>query len=117
MNSIRLLDLFSGIGGFSQGLKQAGFELEKHYFSEVNKHAIAIYQQQFKEAEYVGSVVNVSAATLGRIDAITFGSPCQDFSMAGKRAGLNGERSSLVRHAIRLISELRPQFFIWENVG
>lgn len=116
MNSIRLLDLFSGIGGFSQGLKQAGFELEKHYFSEVNKHAIAIYHQQFTEAEYVGSVVNVSAAALGRVDAITFGSPCQDFSMAGKRAGLNGERSSLVRHAIRLISELRPKFFIWENV-
>lgn len=47
---------------------------------------------------------------------ITFGSPCQDFSLAGKRKGMEGQRSSLILHAIRLIRELRPNFFIWENV-
>jgi len=113
---INLLDLFSGIGGFAQGLKQAGFEIENHYFSEIEKHPIAIYKNQFPEANYVGSVTDIRGADLPRINAITFGSPCQDFSLAGKRAGLEGERSGLLRQAIRLIDECRPDFFVWENV-
>ncbi len=113
---INLLDLFSGIGGFAQGLKQAGFEIENHYFSEIEKHPIAIYKNQFPEANYVGSVTDIRGADLPRINAITFGSPCQDFSLAGKREGIEGERSGLVREAIRLIDECRPDFFIWENV-
>ena len=116
MSKINLLDLFSGIGGFAQGLTQAGFEIENHYFSEIEKHPIAIYRNKFKEAEYAGSVTDVRGDRLPKINAITFGSPCQDFSLAGKREGIEGERSSLVREAIRLIDECRPDFFIWENV-
>ena len=116
MSKINLLDLFSGIGGFAQGLTQAGFEIQNHYFSEIEKHPIAIYRNKFKEAEYAGSVTDVRGDRLPKINAITFGSPCQDFSLAGKREGIEGERSSLVREAIRLIDECRPDFFIWENV-
>ena len=112
---ITVLDLFSGIGGFHLGLKGAGFEVES-YFSEVDKYAIQVYQNNFKEAKYVGSVTDVRGADLPRINAITFGSPCQDFSLAGKRKGMEGNRSSLITHAIRLIDECRPDFFIWENV-
>ena len=112
---IRVLDLFSGIGGFHLGLTRAGFEVES-YFSEIDKYAIDVYSNNFKDATYVGSVVDVRGADLKRIDAITFGSPCQDFSLAGKRKGLGGDRSSLIGEAIRLISECRPRFFIWENV-
>ena len=108
-----LLDLFSGVGGFHLGLEQAGFEFEKVYFSEVDKYAISVYEHQFKEAIGVGSVTDVSEITA---DVITFGSPCQDFSLAGKRAGMAGERSSLISHAIRIIAESKPKFFIWENV-
>ena len=110
---MRLLDLFSGIGGFHLGLEQAGFEFDEVYFSEVDKYAISVYQKHFKDAEHVGSVVDVQGV---QADVITFGSPCQDFSLAGKRAGMAGERSSLISHALRLISEIRPEFFIWENV-
>jgi DNA (cytosine-5)-methyltransferase 1 len=110
------LDLFSGIGGFTLGLKQAGFKIKNHFFSEVDKHTIAIYQQQFKEAQYVGSVTDVRGSDLPSIDIITFGSPCQDFSLAGKRKGLDGERSCLIAEAIRLIAECQPDIFIWENV-
>ena len=113
---INLLDLFSGIGGFAEGLSQAGFDIQDHHFSEIDKHAIAIYMQNFKEANYAGSVTDIRASDLPRINAITFGSPCQDFSLAGKRAGLEGQRSGLIGEAIRLIRELRPDFFIWENV-
>ncbi len=113
---MNILDLFSGIGGFSQGLKQAGFNIKKHYYAEVDKHAQAIYKNRFSNAQAVGDVRHVRGSELGRIHAITFGSPCQDFSMAGKRRGMEGERSSLITEAIRLIDECRPDFFIWENV-
>jgi len=112
---ITQLDLFSGIGGFHLGFERAGYEV-KSYFSEIDKHAVAVYKQQFKDAEYVGSVTDVRGADLPRIDLITFGSPCQDFSLAGKRKGMQGDRSSLVLEAIRLINECRPSVFIWENV-
>jgi DNA (cytosine-5)-methyltransferase 1 len=112
---MRVLDLFSGIGGFHLGLERAGFEIES-YFSEIDKYAIQVYQNNFKEAKYVGSITDVKQSNLPRIDAITFGSPCQDFSLAGKRKGLDGSRSSLITEAIRLIDECRPSFFIWENV-
>jgi DNA (cytosine-5)-methyltransferase 1 len=115
MREINLLDLFSGIGGFHLGLERAGFKVNA-YNSEIDKYAIDVYKHNFKNATYVGSVTDVRAEQLPRIDAITFGSPCQDFSLAGKRKGMGGDRSSLITEAIRLIDECRPSFFIWENV-
>jgi len=115
MIEINQLDLFSGIGGFHLGFERAGYKVNS-YFSEIDKHAVAVYKQQFKESKYVGSVTNVRGADLPKIDLITFGSPCQDFSMAGKRQGMGGERSSLILEAIRLIGECRPRVFVWENV-
>jgi len=112
---INHLDLFSGIGGFHLGFEKAGFEINS-YFSEIDKHAIDVYKNNFKKSNYVGSVTNVRGKQLPKIDAITFGSPCQDFSMAGKRTGMQGKRSSLITEAIRLIDECRPRFFVWENV-
>lgn len=115
MKEINQLDLFSGIGGFHKGFERAGFKVNS-YFSEVDKHAIAVYKHQFKDSTYVGSVTDVRGGDLPRIDLITFGSPCQDFSQAGSRRGLTGDRSSLIAEAIRLIGECRPRVFIWENV-
>ena len=112
---INHLDLFSGIGGFHLGFEKAGFEVNS-YFSEVDKYAIDVYKNNFKNSNYVGSVTDVRGTQLPKIDAITFGSPCQDFSLAGKRKGMGGQRSSLITEAIRLIDECRPRFFIWENV-
>ena len=112
---INQLDLFSGIGGFHLGFERAGYKVNS-YFSEIDKHAVAVYKQQFKDSTYVGSVTDVRGADLPRIDLITFGSPCQDFSLAGKRKGMEGERSSLILEAIRLINECRPRAFVWENV-
>lgn len=112
---INHLDLFSGVGGFHLGFANSGYKMNT-FFSEVDKHAIAVYKQQFKKSTYVGSVTDVRGANLPKIDLITFGSPCQDFSLSGKRKGMEGDRSSLVLEAIRLIGECRPRVFIWENV-
>jgi len=112
---INQLDLFSGIGGFHLGFERAGYKVNS-YFSEIDKHAVAVYKQQFKDSTYVGSVTDVRGADLPTIDLITFGSPCQDFSLAGKRKGMEGERSNLILEAIRLINECRPRAFVWENV-
>jgi DNA (cytosine-5)-methyltransferase 1 len=114
MKDLDILELFSGIGGFSKGFMDAGYTIKSHQFSEIDKHAIANYKYNFKNAESIGSVTDVSG--LKTPDVLTFGSPCQDFSLAGKRMGMGGERSSLITEAIRLISELRPAVFIWENV-
>jgi len=115
MKKLNILDLFSGIGGFKLGFEKAGYECMS-YFSEVDKHAIAVYKNNFKNSKYVGSVTDVRGEQLPKIDVITFGSPCQDFSLAGKRKGMGGQRSSLILEAIRLINECRPRVFIWENV-
>lgn len=108
-----LIDLFSGYGGFHLGLEQAGIQFTKTYFSEIDKHAIANYKYNFPNSEYLGTVENVPDI---RADIVTFGSPCQDFSLAGKREGLKGGRSSLIEYAIRYIERERPPVFIWENV-
>jgi len=115
MKKINQLDLFSGIGGFHLGFEKAGYKVTS-FFSEIDKHAIAVYKHQFKNSTYVGSVTDIRGEDLPRIDLITFGSPCQDFSLAGKRKGMGGERSSLILEAIRLIGECRPRVFVWENV-
>tara|TARA_R100001015_G_scaffold18080_1_gene10653 strand:- start:9770 stop:11026 length:1257 start_codon:yes stop_codon:yes gene_type:complete len=110
------LDLFSGIGGFSLGMKQAGINIDHHFNSDIDTYANAVYKYNFKNSKNVGSVTDVSGKQLPKIDIITFGSPCQDFSLAGKRSGMGGERSSLITEAIRLIWECRPSVFVWENV-
>lgn len=111
-----LLELFSGIGGFAKGFLEAGFKFDKHYFSEIDKHAIANYKYNFKNAESIGSVTDVRGDEIERPDIITFGFPCQDLSIAGKRKGFHGERSSLFYQAMRIINEVKPDIFIFENV-
>ncbi len=111
-----LLDLFSGTGGFALGFKKAGFVFDKHYFSEINPHAIANYTYNFPDAIYAGPIQNLEAKKIQAPDLITFGFPCQDLSSAGKQKGLSGKRSGLFFEALRLIRELKPRVFIFENV-
>lgn len=113
---IVFLDLFSGTGGFAKGLLEAGFRFKNQYFSEINQHAIANYLYHFPKAEAVGDVRKLKAGQIQRPDIICFGSPCQDISIAGKRAGLEGKRSRLFFEAVRLIAAYKPRVFVFENV-
>lgn len=113
---MRYIDLFSGIGGFALGLRQAGIEFEEHWFSEIDKNAISIYKKHFPNAKELGDVRTIRDFSGLKADIITFGFPCQDLSVAGKRRGLAGDRSGLFFEAMRIIRELKPQYFIFENV-
>jgi DNA (cytosine-5)-methyltransferase 1 len=110
---LRVLDLFSGIGGFSLGLERAG-GFETVAFCEIDKRCQAILGKHWPNVPCYDDV-----RTLGRIDAdvITAGFPCQDISKAGKRAGLSGERSGLFWEVVRAIRLVRPKYAILENVA
>lgn len=122
MTEIVFIDLFSGIGGFAEGFRRAGLTFKYHAFSEVDKNAISIYRKHFPEAKELGDVRTIrdfSAIRNQRGGAplvVTFGFPCQDLSVAGKRRGLEGSRSGLFFEAMRVIRELQPDVFIFENV-
>ena len=126
---LRLGSLFSGSGGFELAGSLCG--IEPVWASEVEPYPIAVTKSRFPNMKHLGSVTNVNGAEVEPVDIITFGSPCQDLSVAGKRAGLkheaNGDdettRSGLFMEAVRIIKEMReatngeyPTFAVWENV-
>lgn len=117
MKTIKHFDAFAGMGGFTLALKNVFGELYENVgFAEIDKHATACYQHHFKEHKHYGDITTIRPGDIGHIDIFTFGSPCQDFSLAGKREGLKGQRSSLITYAIDIITHARPSIFIWENV-
>lgn len=118
MNDLVYLDGFSGYGGFHLALEQAGFKFKKVYFSEMDKHAIANYKYNYPNSIYAGLIQHIDRTTIPEgIDLFTFGWPCQDNSIAGKRKGQSGgTRSGLLSEAVRIINEFKPRHFIAENV-
>ena len=143
---MKFIDFFAGIGGFRRGMELAGHECVG--FCDFDKFAVASYTSMHlisdKQREYLSTLTmkqrqkeilkdeyrngewysndirNVDAGSLPAADCWCFGAPCQDFSIAGKRAGLDGDRSSLIREIFRLLEEQeeqdRPEWIIYENV-
>lgn len=114
------LDLFSGCGGFRLGLQKAGVTPTHEFHSEIDKHADKVYCEHYPQSENLGDVTTIEPTdgTIRghKINLITYGFPCQDLSVAGKGRGLEGSRSGLFYQATRLIRELKPEVFIFENV-
>jgi DNA (cytosine-5)-methyltransferase 1 len=117
---VKVLDLFSGIGGFSLGLERAGMETVA--FCEFDKHARKVLNKHWPDVpvyEDVRELTNERLKSDGitGIDVITGGFPCQDISVAGKQAGIGeGTRSGLWSECARLVGEIRPDFAVFENV-
>lgn len=120
MNNLRVLDLFSGLGGFSLGLERTG-GFETVAFCEIEEFPRRVLAKNWPGVPCYHDVRELTADTLRRdgiaVDVICGGFPCQDISSAGKRAGIHGERSGLWFEFDRIIGEIRPQFVIVENVG
>ena len=119
---LTLGSLFSGSGGFELGAVLAG--IKPIWNSDIEPFAIRVTTKRFPDVKHYGDVSTLNGAELEPVDVITFGSPCQDLSIAGKRAGIqDGERSNLFFQAIRIIREMReathgekPRYAVWENV-
>ena len=120
MTKLRVLDLFSGIGGFSLGLERTG-GFETVAFCEIEEYPRRVLAKHWPRVPCYHDVRDLTADALARdgiaVDVICGGFPCQDISFAGKGAGLAGERSGLWFHYARLIGELRPAYVIVENVA
>lgn len=110
---MRVLDLFSGIGGFSLGLERAGMTTVA--FCEINEARQVDLRQAFPGVPVFGDVTALTADQVGDVDIITGGFPCQDISTAGRRAGINGRRTGLFSEIIRLSRDLRPSIILLEN--
>jgi DNA (cytosine-5)-methyltransferase 1 len=122
LKELTLGSLFDGIGGFCYAAVLTG-RIKALWAAEVEPNCIDITRYHFRDVMHTGSVTELKGSEIQPVDIITFGSPCQDLSVAGQRKGLEGDRSGLFKEAIRIITEMRlatngkyPTFIVWENV-
>jgi len=119
---MKLASLFDGISGFPLAGSRHG--IEPVWASEIERVPVEISKRHFPNMKHYGDVTKINGAEVEPVDIITFGSPCQDLSVAGKRAGMGeGTRSGLFSEAVRIIKEMRsgtngtyPRYAVWENV-
>lgn len=114
--------LFDGIAGFPLAASRQG--IKTVWVSEIEPNCIDIAKRHFPEAIQLGDITQIDGAKIPVVDIISFGSPCQDLSVAGKQTGLDGSRSGLFMEAVRITREMRektngqyPKYIIWENVA
>lgn len=104
MNGLTLGSLFDGIGGFPFAAQRCG--IETLWASEIEPNCIAITKRHFPGIAHLGSITEIDGGKIPPVDIISFGSPCQDLSVAGKQKGIDGARSGLFKEAIRIIYEI-----------
>ncbi len=121
MSNLTLGSLFSGSGGFELAGIISG--IRPMWNSEIEPFPIRVTTKRMPEVKHLGDISKIDGSKIEPVDIITFGSPCQDLSIAGKRGGLGGKRSSLFYEAIRIVKEMRsktngeyPKYIVWENV-
>lgn len=122
MRILTLGSLFDGIGGFPLAAQRCG--IKTLWASEIEPNCVEITKRHFPRMVHLGDITKIDGGKIPPVDIISFGSPCQDLSTAGKQKGLSGERSGLFLDAVRIIYEMRratngryPTFLIWENVS
>ena len=113
---MKVLSLFDGMSCGQLALNRLGIKVDKYYASEIDKFAIQVTQANFPNTIQVGDVCNLKAEDYQDIDLILAGSPCQGFSFAGKQLAFDDERSVLFFEFIRLLKEIKPKYFLLENV-
>jgi DNA (cytosine-5)-methyltransferase 3A len=136
---MNVLSLFDGMSCGQQALERSGLKVDNYFASEIDKHAIKVTMANYPDTKQLGSVVNVDGYSLPKIDILIGGSPCQSFSFAGKRKGMSTKdeqeiltldhylnlksegyefegQSYLFWEYMRLLNEVKPTYFLLENV-
>lgn len=113
---INVLSLFDGMSCGQIALNRAGISYGKYYASEIDKHAIKVTQHNYPDTIQLGSVTEIKGTDLPKVDLLIGGSPCQGFSFAGAGLNFEDERSKLFFEFVRLKNELKPKYFLLENV-
>lgn len=112
-----VLSLFDGMSCGQIALERAGIKYNEYYASEIDKHAIKVAINNYPNTKQIGSVTEVKAINLPKIELLMGGSPCQGFSTAGKELNFDDERSKLFFEYVRLKKELNPKYWLLENVS
>ena len=110
-----VLSLFDGMSCGQLALDTLGIKVNNYFASEIDPHAIKIAKKNYPNTKHIGSVVDVKGADLPKIDLLIGGSPCQSFSNAGERTGMDG-KSKLFWEFVRILKETNPTYFLLENV-
>jgi DNA (cytosine-5)-methyltransferase 1 len=113
---LSILDLFSGIGGFSYAAERLVGGFSTKQFVEINPYCCSVLSKNWPDVP-IHDDIQTYTASVKSFDVITAGFPCQDLSTAGKQAGLRGERSGLFYEIMRLVRDIQPQFLVLENVA
>jgi DNA-cytosine methyltransferase len=113
---LKVLSLFDGMSCGQLALQRLGIEVDTYFASEIDKYAIQVTQANFPKTIQVGDVCELKAEDYQDIDLILAGSPCQGFSFAGKQLAFDDPRSALFFEFIRLLKEIKPKYFLLENV-
>ena len=113
---MNVLSLFDGMSCGQIALNRLGVRVDNYYAAEIDKYAIQVTQANFPNTIQLGSVCDIKAKDLPKIDLILAGSPCQGFSFAGKQLAFDDPRSALFFEFIRLLKECNPKYFLLENV-
>jgi DNA-cytosine methyltransferase len=117
---INVLSLFDGMSCGQIALNKVGIEYENYFASEIDKYAIQVTQKNYPNTIQLGDVTKVKSGDLPKIDLMYGGSPCQDLSSSNvwtEQKGLGGKKSSLFWEFVRLLKEVKPAYFLLENVG
>ena len=113
---MNVLSLFDGMSCGRIALDRLGIKVDNYYASEIDKYAIQVSQANYPDIIQVGDVTELDTSTLPKIDLIMGGSPCQGFSFAGKQLAFDDPRSALFFEFVRCVEELKPKYFLLENV-
>lgn len=113
---MNVLSLFDGISCGQVALNRAKVPYEIYYASEIDSYAIKITQKNYPDTIQLGDILTVKSKDLSNIDLLIGGSPCQGFSFAGKQLNFDDSRSKLFFEYVRLLRELKPKYFLLENV-
>lgn len=113
---IKLFEMFAGFKGASHALKKAGIPFECVGYSEIDKFAIQCIENNFPNTKNYGDATKINPHELPDFDLLTFGHPCQSFSIAGKRQGMQDSRGKLIYFVFNIIKIKKPKYILGENV-